>query len=245
MINQKLLTSVISKYYLNGMFSQVKWRIKDNTLTIYASESGRAVKVHLKNFKFEDCELGIFDTYKLSKLLSICNGELLLTAEKTHKIYTRLHIADSNFDLNYALADIFVIPKVKYLPPIENPHVDIDLTVEDIDALIKAKNALSDQSNLLVKTTTDLDGTPTCEFTFGDIDDYSNKVTYTLKGDITKQNVELPFDSDVLKNIFSANKDMSQGKLKIEDTPEEYIGLIQLNFYSEDIETEYFITRNE
>ena len=240
MVSKNTLQSVVSKYYLGGLFSQVKWRIKDNTLTIYAGEQGRAAKVHLKNFKFEDCELGIFDTHKLAKLLSICNGELLITAAKTHKIYTKLHIADSNFDLNYSLADIFVIPKATYYQDIEDPDVYIPLEKENIDALIKAKTALSDQSNLLVKTTENLDGTPVCEFTFGDIENFSNKVTYTLQGDIKSNDLELPFNSDTLKDIFSNNKDMDNGKLKISAD-----GMIQLNFYSEDIETEYFLLRNE
>ena len=240
MVNKNTLQSVISKYYLNGLFSQVKWRIKDNTLTIYAGEQGRAAKVHLKDFKFEDCELGIFDTHKLAKLLSICNGELLISAEKTHKIYTKLHIADSNFDLNYSLADLFVIQKANYFQGIEEPDVKLDLEKENIDALIKAKTALSDQSNLLIKTTTDLDGTPICEFTFGDIDDFSNKVTYALQGDINATDLELPFNSDILKDMFSNNKDMERGTIKI-----SVDGMIQLNFYSEDIETEYFLLRNE
>ena len=240
MINKNILQSVVSKYYLGGMFSQVKWRIKDNTLTIYAGEQGRAAKVYLKDFKFEDCELGIFDTHKLAKLLSICNGELLLSAEKTHKIYTKLHIADSNFDLNYSLADLFVIPKANYFQGIEEPDVKLDLEKENIDALIKAKTALSDQSNLLVKTTTDLDGTPICEFTFGDIDDFSNKVTYALQGDVNVTDLELPFNSDILKDMFSNNKDMERGTIKISAD-----GMIQLNFYSEEIETEYFLLRNE
>jgi hypothetical protein len=240
MINKNILQSVVSKYYLGGMFSQVKWRIKDNTLTIYAGEQGKAAKVYLKNFQFEDCELGIFDTHKLSKLLSITNGELLVTAEKTHKVYTKLHIADSNFDLNYSLADIFVIPKATYYNQIEEPEVDIELEKENIDALIKAKTALSDQSNLLIKTTEDLDGNLVCEFTFGDIENFSNKVTYTLQGNITISDLELPFNSDILKDIFSNNKDMDNGRLRISAD-----GMIQLNFYSEDIETEYFLLRNE
>ena len=66
MISKSLLTSVISKYYLNGLNNQVKWRIKDNTLTIYAGEAGRVCKVVAKNFPLEDSELGIFDTNKLS-----------------------------------------------------------------------------------------------------------------------------------------------------------------------------------
>lgn len=240
MVSKNILQSVVSKYYLGGLFSQVKWRIKDNTLTIYAGEQGRAAKVYLKNFQFEDCELGIFDTHKLSKLLSITNGELLVTAEKSHKIYTKLHIADSNFDLNYSLADIFVIPKATYYQDIEEPDVDIPLEKENIDALIKAKTALADQSNLLVRTTEDLDGTTVCEFTFGDIENFSNKVTYTLQGDIKVTDLELPFNSDTLKDIFSNNKDMENGRLRISAD-----GMIQLNFYSEEIETEYFLLRNE
>ena len=240
MVSKNILQSVVSKYYLGGLFSQVKWRIKDNTLTIYAGEQGRAAKVYLKNFQFEDCELGIFDTHKLSKLLSITNGELLVTAEKSHKIYTKLHIADSNFDLNYSLADIFVIPKATYYQDIEEPDVDIPLEKENIDALIKAKTALADQSNLLVKTTENIDGTPVCEFTFGDIENFSNKVTYTLQGDIKVTDLELPFNSDILKDIFSNNKDMENGRLRVSAD-----GMIQLNFYSDEIETEYFLLRNE
>jgi hypothetical protein len=240
MVSKNILQSVVSKYYLGGLFSQVKWRIKDNTLTIYVGEQGRAAKVHLKSFQFEDCELGIFDTHKLAKLLSITNGELLITAEKSHKIYTKLHIADSNFDLNYSLADIFVIPKATYYQDIEEPDVDIQLEKENIDALIKAKTALADQSNLLIKTTEDLDGTTVCEFTFGDIENFSNKVTYTLQGDIKVTDLELPFNSDILKDIFSNNKDMDNGRLRISAD-----GMIQLNFHSGEIETEYFLLRNE
>ena len=118
--------------------------------------------------------------------------------------------------------------------------MSIDLEKENIDALIKAKTALSDQSNLLIKTTENLDGIPVCEFTFGDIENFSNKVTYTLQGDIKVNDLELPFNSDTLKDIFSNNKDMDNGKLKISAD-----GMIQLNFYSEDIETEYFLLRNE
>tara|TARA_R110000803_G_scaffold123750_1_gene191612 strand:- start:21 stop:743 length:723 start_codon:yes stop_codon:yes gene_type:complete len=240
MVSKNILQSVVSKYYLGGLFSQVKWRIKDNTLTIYAGEQGRAAKVYLKNFQFEDCELGIFDTHKLAKLLSITNGELLLTAEKSHKVYTKLHIADSNFDLNYSLADIFVIPQATYYKGIENPEISIGLEKENIDALIKAKTALPDQSNLLIKTTENLDGTLVCEFIFGDIESFGNKVTYTLQGNITISDLELPFNSDTLKDIFSNNKDMDNGKLRISAD-----GMIQLNFYSELIETEYFLLRNE
>ena len=164
----------------------------------------------------------------------------MLTPDKINEVYTKLNIADSNFDLSYSLADIFVIPKVDYFHQIEEPDAQFDLEGENIEALIKAKNALSDQSNLLVKTTKDLDGNNVCEFIFGDIEDFSNKVTYTLQGEINVTDLELPFNSDVLKDIFTANKDMTSGKLKLLAE-----GMMQINFYSDEIESEYFILRNE
>ena len=239
MVNKNTLQSLISKYYLNGSFNQVKWRIKDNTITVYGGSSGKAAKVYLKNFQFEDCELGIYDTHKLSRLLAICNGELIFQAEKTNKVFTKLNIADSNFDLSYSLADIFVIPRADYFPDIEEPEGLFELDKEAIDALIKAKTALSEQSGLLIKTATNLDGERVCEMIFGDIENFANKVTYTLNGTITDE-IEFPLNSDSLKDIFSANKDADRGVLKVSAQ-----GMIQLNFYSDEMESEYFVLRNE
>ena len=114
MISKSQLTSVISKYYLNGLNNQVKWRIKDKQLTIYAGEAGRVCKVVLNNFQIEDAEIGVFDTNKLSKLISITNGDLVLTLEKLKAIYTKIHIADENFDLTYSLADTLILGKNTY-----------------------------------------------------------------------------------------------------------------------------------
>ena len=70
MVNKNTLQSFIAKYYINGLNNQVKWRIKDNTLTVYAGESGRVCKVVLNDFSFEEsvlkdisnkCEVHTFD----------------------------------------------------------------------------------------------------------------------------------------------------------------------------------------
>ena len=169
MINKSQLTSIISKYYLNGLNNQVKWRIKDNTLTIYAGESGRVCKVVLNNFQLEDAELGVFDTNKLSKLISITNGDLMISLEKIKAVYTKMHIADLNFDLTYSLADILILGKNTYYEDPEEWEVDLTLEPEDIDRLIKAKNVLGDVNSMLITTTTDFDGNNICEFIFGEI----------------------------------------------------------------------------
>ena len=241
MISKNLLTSTISKYYLNGLNNQVKWRIKDNKLTIYAGEAGRVCKVELNNLPLEDSELGIFDTNKLSKLLSITNGDLNLSLEKLKSIYTKLHIADENFDLTYSLADTLILGKNTYYEdPNEGYEIELNLSSEDIDHLIKAKNALSDINNMLITTTTDFDGNAICEFIFGDNTGFSNKITYQLNGKISDNSISLPFNSDIFKDILNSNKDQDSGTLKLSKQ-----GILKLNFTSENIYSEYYIARNE
>ena len=240
MINKTTLTSVISKYYLNGLNNQVKWRIKDNQLTVYAGDNGRVCKVIHNNFNLEDAELGVFDTHKLSKLISITNGELNITLEKIKAVYTKMHIADLNFDLTYSLADILILGKNTYYEDPEEWEVDLTLEPEDIDRLIKAKNALGDVNSMLITTTTDFDGNNICEFIFGDNTGFSNKISYKIQGNITESDIQIPFDSNIFKDILNSNKDMFKGQLKLSTT-----GILKLNFTSEEITSKYYVARNE
>ena len=241
MISKSQLSSVISKYYLNGLNNQVKWRIKDNTLTIYAGEAGRVCKVQLNNFPLEDAELGVFDTNKLNKLLSITNGDLIISLEKMKAIYTKMHIQDSNYDLTYSLADTLILGKNTWYEDPEDVDIDLTLEPEDVDALIKAKNALGEVDSMLITTTNDFDGNSVCEFIFGDNTGFSNKITYQVNGGEIKNNtLSVPFNSDIFKDILNNNKDMDSCKLKLSNT-----GILKLDFTSEDINSEYFVARNE
>ena len=240
MVNKSTLTSVISKYYLNGLNNQVKWRIKDNQLTVYAGESGRVCKVIHNNFPLEDAQLGVFDTHKLSKLISITSGELMVSLEKIKSVYTKMYIADSHFNLTYSLADILILGKNTYYEDPDEYEIILELTKEDISHLIKAKSALADVNNMLITSTTDMDGENICEIIFGDNTGFSNKITYQLRGNIQKSNIELPFDSDIFKDILNSNKDMETGTLSVSET-----GILKLNFFTTETESEYFIARNE
>ncbi len=48
---------------------------------------------------------------RLSKLLSITSGELSISLDKIKAVYTKMHVADLNFDLTYSLADILILGK--------------------------------------------------------------------------------------------------------------------------------------
>ena len=132
------------------------------------------------------------------------------------------------------------VAKYNKLPNAESFEIELDLSKEDIDALIKAKNTLTDINSMLITSTTDMDGTNICEFIFGDNTGFSNRISYQIQGNISKSSIEIPFDSDIFKDILNANKDMDSGTLKLSE-----VGMLKLNFNSEEIKSEYFIARNE
>ena len=151
-----------------------------------------------------------------------------------------MYIADSHFNLTYSLADILILGKNTYYEDLDEYEIVLELTKEDISNLIKAKSALVDVNNMLITSTTDMDGENICEIIFGDNTGFSNKITYQLRGNIQKSNIELPFDSDIFKDILNSNKDMETGTLSISET-----GILKLNFFTTETESEYFISRNE
>ena len=242
MINKNTLQSVIAKYNLGGLINKVKWRVKDNTVTIYANASGLACKVYLDEFQLEDCQLAVFDTDKLKKLISITNGELMLSVQKNRDLLEKLFIADQNFDLLTILSFVFLIGKNDwYNHPEEGYEMEETLSNEEIDHLIKAKNALGDVNTMKITATTDFDGNPVCEFMFGDNSDFANKIVFNAACVLNKElEGSVTYNSDVFKKILDANKDMVSCKMNISS-----VGWSHFTFENEGLVSEYFLCRNE
>lgn len=242
MISKNLLASFISKYSVNNRFENVKWRIENNVLTVYAGVSGRVCKVQLNNFPLDDVELGVWDTTKLSKLVSVTSGELLLSLETQNELPKKLHISDSSFDLAFSLADKFIIPSVKWYNDPDKWEVELELTREDVDNLIKSKNAFTEQEVFTMKVVKDLDNDIACEFTFGELGDYSSKINYSIKGNIDESILDrvYPFDATLFKDILNANKDQEECLFKFSSR-----GMKKISFKSDDIESIYYIAQKE
>tara|TARA_B100001059_G_scaffold136658_1_gene137006 strand:+ start:862 stop:1599 length:738 start_codon:yes stop_codon:yes gene_type:complete len=241
MINKNIVQNVISKYYL-GEIERVKWEIRDNHLTVNFVAPSRMVLGSVKcgDFPLEDADLAIYNTKKLSNLISICSGDLLLELEKQKEMLLKLNISDLNFNLSYALSDPLLIKKAGKARPVDGWDIELKITREEIGNLLKAKSALADIDNMLVTTTQDLDGVDVCEFVFGDEAGHNNKITYQLKGEIKKNNIKIRYNSDMLKTILNANKDVDEGLLKISQE-----GLMHLAFQNENIESEYYMVPQE
>ena len=238
MIQKTLLQSFINKYHL-GIVESVKWEVKDNTLNVDFMTPTRDVigNVTCNDFELEDSTLAIYDTKKLSSLVNICQGNLILELEKLNQLYTKLKISDINYNLNYALSDPLLIGKVGTVN-IPEFVIEIDLELEHVENLIRVKSALSQVDNMLVTVGENPDGEKMCEFIFGDESGHNNKITYQIPGKINIDEIKLPFNSDVFKTLLYANKDMEEGKLSISE-----MGLMKIEFKTDNVSSTYHMVR--
>lgn len=240
MISKFALQSIIEKYHLNGLVENVKWEIdKNKQLTINFMSPTREMigKVVYSNFPLPESEIGINNTSQLDKLLSITSGDLELNYAKEGKVITKLLIADNQFNLNYALADLLTIPKTGKYNGSEDHEVQVAIDDEAITALVKSKNALTNSDNVVVRL-----GLNGLEFTFGGDVEYANKVTYSIQNPTINvpSTFNLVYGSDLLKEILVANKGSESGTLYINQN-----GLMKLTFSNKELQSTYYIVAKE
>ena len=240
MISKLQLQAIIEKYHLNGQIENVKWEIDANKkLTINFTAPTREMlgTVTYNGFPLPESEIGINNTTQLDKLLSITGGDLDLDYAKEGKVITKLLIADNQFNLNYALADLLTIPKTGKYNGSEDHEVQVAIDDEAITALVKSKNALTNSDNVVVRL-----GLNGLEFTFGGDVEYANKVTYTIQhlNENDGSGVKLTYSSSLLKEILACNKDMDSGKLYINGN-----GLMKLVFNYKNMQSTYYIVAKE
>lgn len=243
MIDKLDLVSIISKYHLGGMIKSVRWNIKDGNLGIgYNSPSKEMIgSIEYKGFPLEDSTIAISDTSQLSKLVGITNGYLNLEYVKQNKLPTQLIIADNQYTLNYALADLMIYPEAGQLD--FEPQYDIiaELDNESITAIVKAKQALVDTNTVVIRSSPNDDGEDRLEMCFAGNIAFSNKVSFYLNEiEMKTPDLDEHYDSNMIKEIMYANKDMPQGKMSVSSE-----GIMNLEFEDEKIKSIYYIVAKE
>jgi hypothetical protein len=241
MINKLYLQSIISKYHLKGLIEGVKWNIKNNILDIDFVSPNRDMvgKISAKNFNIPDSQLAIYSTSQLNKLISITAGDLILDLVKNQTIFTKLLISDNNYDLTYSLSEFGLIENVPQVEELKY-NIKINLENENINPLIKAKDALNDSDTVCILPSKDKSK---IEFCFGEDNDFSNKISYFIPISNVKFEEELNdfkiyFDSNIIKEILIANKDADIFNIDI-----NLDGLLKIEFKDDKITNTYFLLK--
>jgi hypothetical protein len=235
MIPKLELQAIIEKYHLKGLIENVKWEIDSNkklTVNFMAPTREMVGSLTYDGFPLPESEIGISNTTQLDKLLSITNGDLILDYAKEGKIISKLLIADQQFNLNYSLADLLTVPKPGSYNGPEEYDIETSIDSEITTALVKAKNALSNSENVVIKPS--LNG---LEFTFGGDVEYANKVSYSIQNiDLTGKIFTLTYNSDLLKEILVANKNADSSKLYVNSS-----GLMKIEFNYKNLQSKYYL----
>lgn len=246
MIAKNTLQSIISKYYLGGKVESVKWVVEDGKLHIdfMAPTKDMIGRLSCSDFPLsENGILAIFNTSQLNRLLNVLAGDLMLDAERTKAVLTKLTIQDAKASINYSLADPLMIQKVGEVDEDIEWKVQATLENEDFHTFVRAASAIQGNEIVTLNATKDSIGTPVLQFVFGERMEFSNKVEFHVNAKFTenvREDNKIPFNSEMLKEIFNANKTSDECHLSFVDD-----GLLRLIFTSEDegIDTTYFVVR--
>jgi len=246
MITKNKLQSIISKYYLGGQVESVKWVVEEGVLTIdfMAPTKDMIGRLTARGFPLTtNGTLAIFNTTQLNRLLNVLSGDLMVDVEKTKAVLTKFNIQDAKSTINYSLADPMMIQKVGEVDEDVNWQVKATLDNEDFQTFVRAASSIQGNELVTLTPTEDIVGTSVLQFTFGERMEFSNKVEFHVNAefeDNVRQDNKIPFSSEMLKEIFNANKTSDECHLSFVDD-----GLLRLIFRSEDenIDSTYFVVR--
>ena len=240
-MNKQHILSVIDKYYLNGLIENARWKVENKEISIPFKSPNKDMVGLIKAsaFELEDCEIAIYSTSQLYKLVNITDKFVTLDLLVEHKTPTKLLIADLNYNLEYSLANLMMVGDASLK---EEPEYEYEFKIdrEFIDKFVKAKKALS-TSNISIEVEYNEEANKEVKFTLGDNNNYSNKIEFITPA--TK--MEIPsstfmYNAEYLKEIFETNKDIKSGTCYLSEQ-----GLMKINIQTENIESFYYLLAKE
>lgn len=236
---QKLvLESAIQRYYLDSLVESTKWVIKNNNLNIsFIPNEDKSLVGNLNcgNININDCELGIFNTSQLLKLIKILDDEIEIKVHIEQKTPIKLLISDTKYNLEYYLADINMIGKTAKVKEPEKYEIQLSIDKELISKFSNAKKALGESKRFTIEAKEDK-----ITFVIGEGSVYSNSVKFDYATKIDSTFLPIPFSSELFNTLLSVNKNSTNGTLNFSKD-----GLIKVFFKDGDIDVVYFLVRLE
>ena len=237
MISKKVISDIVSKYSLGNNIEKVKWVITDDKFTInFINDSKNLVGYveYRKDIGLKKGDYGIFNTSQLIKCLNILDGDILVDATTS-----KLNMADTNYDIKFNLADPAVIPNVPDINDSDDWSVSFSVSDEFITRFVKSKDALSELDTFTVETRDGFNGEELV-FTVGT--NITNTIEFTVENATINESFEaVPFDSNLLKEIFKANRTYHSGEIRINKK-----GLLDAHLHhGDDLYTGYYLVRRQ
>jgi hypothetical protein len=238
-MKKQTINTFIDKYSLNGTIESVKWVIDSankqiKTASISDDKNVLSFVVIKDSAGLNDAEIGINDTAKLKKLLSVLNDEVNISFNMREDKIVSISLTGESTDVQYVTADLSVIPKVPELKKLPPFNLEIPLTKEFVTTFVKAKNALSDVDTL----TFTKDKKDKLKLVIGFSSVNSNRISIDFKPTEGKDTLgkTIHFSAKYLKEILTSNNDCENAVLKISDA-----GIAHVEFNNDVFNSSYYL----
>ena len=237
-MNKQKLTGFIDKYSLGNNIESVPWVVKNNTIsTDFVSEDRTLLgKTTLNNIDLSDCEIGIYNTSQLQKMVAVLGNEVDINLKKVEDRAIAVHMTDNEVSLNYMLADLDIIPKAPKLKTLPDTTAEITIDNDFTTKFVRAKGALSESDNFTVQ----IDGSGG-KVILGESDSNTNKIKINVKTHLHTNDGKLDpisFNANYLKEILVANRDHTEAKMEVCAG-----GLAILTFNNKDYTSKYYLVQ--
>ena len=227
------LNRFVQKYNLAGLVESVKWETKDNALTTSFISDDKSVlgKVTMSEFNFSDGTFGVYDTSKLTKMLSVLGDAVEFEISDVEGKPVSLKFKDGSTSSNDMLADLSVIPNVPDLKKLPDFNIKIKLDENFITKFIRAKSALTDENNFtfVVKN-----GKAQIVLGYSNIN--TNRISIDVEGEVDGDVNPISFSATYLKEILVANKEAKDATLNISSQ-----GLSHIHFEVGEYTSDYYL----
>lgn len=233
-MDKQKLTGFVEKYSLGNNIEAVKWAISNNSLQTEFISGCKTLLgvVKLNDLQMQDCELGIYNTSQLQKMLGVVGNSIDLKLKMVDERAIGITITDSDVALNYMLADLDVIPKAPKLKATPEATVRIKITNDFIMKFIKAKNALSDAEHFTVISNS------ITQIILGHSDNNSNRININVSAEADGDMQPISFSAEYLREILAANKDNEEGLMEVSAD-----GLAVLTFKNKEYASKYYMVQ--
>ena len=227
------LDKFIQKYNLGGNVNSVKWKSSPDSLstTFVTPDKSLLGEVKVDSFKFENAELGVYQTDQLKSLINVLGDDISLNLSKFGDKAVSLNVKNGPVSIDYVLSDLSVIadpPALKRLPDF---GTRIKLDTSFIDTFIKGKSALSD-----IETFTILNGKNGLEVVIGYSSTNTNRVNIPVESETNDLTDAVSFNANLFKEVLVANRECTSAILEVSNE-----GLAKVNFKVDDYDSTYYI----
>ena len=232
-MNKNNLVRFINKYNLNGNVNSVVLNSKDNTLSTRFITGDKSLlgELTLSKWKFEDADLGIYDTLQFSKLLDVLSDDITMKLNSSGDKAISLVVSDTDAKVNYMLSDLSVInqpPALKQLPEFQ---VKIKVNTKFITKFISGKGALPETDTFTVITDDD-----NVKIVIGYSAINTNRVTLPVETETFEDINKVSFNANLFKEVLSANKECESATLEVSQE-----GLSRINFKVDEYDVTYYL----